>query len=218
MSYVDLISGRGLQGDKASRFRSEMLRAYPNDPVVGCPFDGSDTEYGEGSQYKRMAAIATDTTFTEAWSEYLETFSSRTKTWGLLWEQPLQNVSPAYGVVHGSDISYYIPTFFGKKLDPRTIGQAALVYAVQDALINFITDGTPNGCSARSQQGTRYIWPLYSESHQVTVMNASRVAVAERPPHRPGFDIIHRFLRPGPFQLENHWDGSNMLEGPTLPD
>ncbi|KAK3709092.1 hypothetical protein LTR37_011071 [Vermiconidia calcicola] len=194
-----LSAARGLKGRRAAQFLQEMLQAYPNDPALGSPFDGRDTNYGVGRQYKRMAAITTDTTYTEAWLEYLEAFSKRTKTWGLLWEQAIQGTPPEYGVIHGSDLNYFFPTLFGQEADPRTLGHGDLVAAAQGALINFIHDGDPNGCSGGSDRDHGYRWPLYSESKQVTVMNASHIAVSVPPPHRPGFDVIHKFLRPGPF-------------------
>ena len=201
--FVDLISGRGLKGKKAQRFLSQMLEAYPNDPVLGCPFDGSDTEYGDGSQYKRMAAIATDGIYTEAWTEYLETLSLKTKTWGLYWEQPIHGAPPELGIVHGSDMSYYFPGLLGEKMDPRAFGNGNgdLMASVQKALINFINDGDPNGCNledGKDDQDHRPPFALYSESGMVTYMNASRVAVALPPPKRRGFDVIHKYLRSGP--------------------
>jgi carboxylesterase type B len=175
-----------------------MLQAYPNDPALGCPYNGQDTEYGEGSQYKRMAAIATDGTWTEGWLEIIETLSLRTSTWGLLWEQPIPGAPAALGVTHGSDLIYYFPNLLGAESSPSSSRDTALMHAVQDALINFVSFGDPNaGASGSEESG--YHWPLYNESQMITVMNARNVAEAQKPPHRPGFDVIHKFLRPGPF-------------------
>ena len=33
------ILGHGLKGDVAAQFQRQMLKAYPNDPVLGCPFE-----------------------------------------------------------------------------------------------------------------------------------------------------------------------------------
>lgn len=175
-----------------------MLQAYPVDPALGCPFNGGDTNYGDGSQYKRMAAIATDGTYTEAWTEYLETFSSKTNTWGILWEEPIHGAPAAYGVTHGSDLPYYFPTLLGPHKNSRDTNDRDLMRAVQEALVNFVHDGDPNGCTLESGKATSYHWPLYSESHEITVLNASKVAESLPPPHRSGFGVIHKFLRPGP--------------------
>ena len=175
-----------------------MLEAYPNDPALGCPFNGADTNYGEGSQYKRMAAIATDGTYTEGWSEIVKTLSMKTKTWGLYWEQPIPGAPAALGVTHGSDLAYYFPDLLGTESNPSSLGHKDLMNAVQDALINFVYFGDPNGCPSESGSGG-YYWPSYGESQKITVMNASLIAEAQSPPYRPGFEIIHKFLRPGQF-------------------
>jgi hypothetical protein len=61
-SQQDLALGRNLDRESTRKFRQQLLEAYPNDPALGSPFDGRDTNYGLGpkSQYKRAAAIATD--------------------------------------------------------------------------------------------------------------------------------------------------------------
>lgn len=172
-----------------------MLEAYPNDPKLGCPFDGSDTNYGLGSQFKRMAAIVTDGTYTEGWSEIVKTLSLETKAWGLYWEQAIPGAPAALGVVHGSDLTYYFPNLLGKDLSPGSLGNKDLMNAVQDALINFVHFGDPNGCFSKSDS---YRWPSFGESQQITIMNAKVIAEAQKPPHRPGFDVLHKYLRPGP--------------------
>lgn len=175
-----------------------MLEAYPNDPVLGCPFDGEDTNYGEGSQFKRMAAIATDGTYTEGWSEIIQTLSLKTRTWGMYWEQAIEGAPPALGVTHGSDLTYYFPTLLGHDLSPSSLGNKDLMHAVQDALINFVYFGDPNGCGSDAEANS-YHWPSYGETQDITVMNANIIAKAQPLPYRPGFDVLHKNLRPGKF-------------------
>ena len=190
---TDAISGAGLKGQKASAFLKDMLEAYPSDPAIGAPFDGRNTTYGVSSQFKRQAAIETDLTFAEGYVEFLETFSARTKTWGMIFEQPVVGI-PAYGVAHGSDLVFYFPELVGPKGDPRNRGWSEMMYAVHDAVINFVNFGDPNGCD----DSAGYRWPDFSESGLVTALNGTRIATAVPPPHRPGFDVIHKYLRPGP--------------------
>lgn len=197
---VELSSGRGLEGQQAADFKRQMLAAYPNDPALGCPFDGRNTTYNQPSQFKRMAAIATDGTYVEGWWEFLETFSRETNTWGIEFEQPIKGTPPAYGIQHGSDIIYYFPTLAGPKADPRGYGQGKLVDTIHDALANFVYYGDPNGSSQlATQNSSGYVWPLYSDTGMVTALNATEITTAVSPPYRPGFDVIHQFLRPGPF-------------------
>ena len=174
-----------------------MLEAYPNNPALGCPFDGRNTTYGQGSQYKRMAAIFTDGTYTEAWTEYLKYFSSDTKTWGLLFEEriPGPGIDPAFGYGHASDLPYYFPTLLGPANDPRTNNQSHLVEILQTALINFVSDLDPNGRNETSSGR----WPLFADREEVTSLSGARGAVAVPLPHRPGFDVLRRTLRPDGF-------------------
>ena len=149
-----------LNEQEAARFQQDMLEAYPNDPSLGCPFDGRNTTYGQPSQYKRMAAIFTDGTYTEAWTEYLRSFSTRTKTWGLLFEAriPGPGIDAAFGYGHASDLPYYFPTLLGAANDPRNNGRSRLVEIMQSALVNFVADLDPDGGDGMG--GGR--WPLFA--------------------------------------------------------
>jgi acetylcholinesterase len=166
-----------------------MFQAYPDDPSQGCPYDGRNTTYGQPSQFKRMAAIMTDSTYTEAWTEYLKVFGA-TKTWGILFDEPIPGSKPAYGVQHGSDLVFYFPTLLGPVADPRNNGLGALVDTLQSALVHFVNDLDPNGGD--------YTWPMYADAQQVTSLSARGPAAVDVP-HRPGFDVLRQFLRPDGF-------------------
>lgn len=183
----------------------QMLAAYPNDPALGCPFDGLNTTYGQPSQYKRMSAIWTDVVYTEAWTEYLQTFSTKNDVWGLLWDEPLPGpgVHPALGVAHGSDLLYFFPALFGPANDPRNNGQSHLVEMIQTALINFVVHGDPNGImesSSADGEACHYRWPAFGhERGRITRLNANQGAVSEPLPYRPGLGIIRQAFRPDGF-------------------
>lgn len=174
-----------------------MLSAYPNDPARGAPFDGRNTTYGEPSQYKRLSAIDTDSTYTTAWLDYLSAFSShssRSKVWGLLFQEPIPGTSEAMGVQHGSDLAFYFPTLLPDN-DPRKFGKTSVVDALHTSLIHFVHCGYP----AAQEDGDK--WSLYNEaqgSTQVTSIggrgNESIRTIA--PPYRSGFDVIRLYFRP----------------------
>jgi len=196
---VDFATGAGLKPRKAQDFIQQLMKAYPNDPVLGSPFDGQYTNYGQGSQYKRAAAILTDGTFVEPWFEYLGLFSARTQTYGLLWSQPAPGTPESLGVNHGADVNFYFPLLAGKERDRNSDHGRQVVNVIHTALVNFVHYGDPNGCPAGLAAKDGYVWPEYSESGMITVVGGPDVATAEPPPHRPGFEVFHRFLRPGHF-------------------
>jgi carboxylesterase type B len=109
----------------------------------------------------------------------------------MLWEQHIPGIDPAFGVIHGSDLLWYFPLLYGAESDPRSLGQSDLVSALHTAVVNFVSHGHPNGCWGQSDG---YEWPDYADGGLITAMNASRVAVAEPPPQRPGFEVLHQFL------------------------
>lgn len=204
MAPADYISGRELQEQDAALFLTGMLEAYPVDPSLGAPFDGRNTTYGEPSQYKRMSAIASDAVYTASWTFYLDTFSQKTNVWGLLFEEPIPGADEALGVQHGSDMVFYFPKMFGDEEDPRTNGYVGLVNTMHDAVINFVSDGDPNGKAGDGwdcdEEGDGYQWPEYGETGLVTALNASCLATAVEPPYRPGFDVIEEYLILSPEQ------------------
>jgi acetylcholinesterase len=154
-----------------------MLQAYSNDPALGCPFDGRNTTYGQTSQFKRMSAIFTDGTYIEAWTEYLRLFPH---AWGIMFEQPIPGTDPAYGVQHAADLGYYFPSVSvgGSSSQADKMLQSTL----QTAVVRFVANLDPG-------------WPRWIDSQRVLAINANGTA-EEVPPHRPGFDVIKKFLRP----------------------
>lgn len=198
---VDLISSADRFTKKqAAAVRANILAAYPNVPALGCPFDGLNTTYDQPSQYKRMAAIFTDTTYTEAWEEYLTWFSKTQPTWGLQWETPIPGpgIDFAYGVTHASDLAYYFPDLLEEANDPRRSGQAHLVDQLQCALVNFVTDLDPNGDRTSSETDT-YHWPSFGEGGKVTSFTVELGAHEVLPPNRRGLEVIRKWFRPYDF-------------------
>ncbi|KAH7105065.1 Alpha/Beta hydrolase protein [Auriculariales sp. MPI-PUGE-AT-0066] len=186
-------TGRWMTEEQTAAFIQSVLAAYPNDPALGCPYDGQNTTYGQPSQYKRMASIFTDSNWVEPFVEYLDIFSKTQATWGVLWNQPIPDTDPAMGVQHGSDLFYYFPTLGGEEHDPRAFGQERLVYEIQDALISFVVDLTPKGPK------DTYQWPKFSVDRKVTSFTAADGPATVDAPYRPGFDVLRESLRPDGF-------------------
>lgn len=96
-----------------------QLRAlYPNDPVVGSPFDAplfgrnsSDRFYTPKAtnQYKRIAAAAGDGLFQVGRRQQLQASAARVNCWSYLFKQPLPSVillDPSKGVAHASELQF----------------------------------------------------------------------------------------------------------------
>lgn len=195
IGLLALVNGRSFSENETLQILSEFLEAYPRLAALGAPFDGENTTYGQSSQYKRMAAITTDVQFVEAWTEYLDVFSKRVPTWGVLYEtdMPIPENRSAYGATHGSDLLYYFPSLL-TGLDPREFGRGKLVQRIQDAIINFATDLDPNGSDAGTQ------WPLFAEDRKVAAIDAdAQDGKIVNLPYRSGFDVVRRWFRPDGF-------------------
>lgn len=170
-----------------------MLKAYPDVLEKGCPFDGKNISYGEPSQYKRMAAIMTDSQYVGAWMEYLHQFAkSGAPTWGLSFEEPIPGLEEGetFGVQHGSDLVFYFPNILGHKSDPRRCDKTArLANHLQTALIHFVVESNPTTEDNH--------WPQYDhKDHHSKVLALStedRKGIVGLP-YRAGFKILHEFL------------------------
>lgn len=190
----DYIKGRDLSASDGSAFIEKMLEAYPIEPALGAPFDGRNTTYGQPPQYKRLAAIAGDTSYTAPWRWYLDAFSKTSSVWGIQFEEPFPGAPVALGVHHGSDLAYYFPEMLGGRYDASRNKYGGLINTIHDALINFVTYGNPNGQAIGCGEGGGYCLPEFGESGLVTALNASHLAAAIEPPYRPGFEVIEQYL------------------------
>lgn len=179
--------------ESAESFTSSFLAAYPPDPAAGAPFTNSPDTFGQPEQYKRLAAITTDSIYVEAWTEYLHTFSRdpNTKIWGILFEEPIPGAPPELGVQHASDLVFYFPTLLGEEADPRTHGAGDLVERVQAALVRFVAEGDPNAGE------TEGLWPRFEEGKKEKVVALDRAGVREVDlPRRKGLELLREGLRP----------------------
>ena len=197
----DLAQGASLPPSDVQNFVADMLTEYPNDPSQGCPFDGKNTTYDQPSQYKRMAAILTDGTYTEAWTEYLQSFSSKTNTWGMLFETPIPGSQEALGVQHASDLVYHFPELLGADRDPRAqVKTRKVVDLLHSMLVNFVSNQDPNGLHGdEAKEEYCFRWPLFEEQKQVMSLSAEKGAVAVDLPQKDGFGVLKTALRPDGF-------------------
>ena len=146
-----------------------LVANYADQPSIGQP-DGSP--FGTGAlnnvypQFKRLAAILGDITFTLSRRIYLNIVSSEVKCWSYL-NSYLYGL-PVLGTFHGSDILYTYGTL-SEALEPTQ--------TIQTYYINFINHLDPNGIINTS---ALTVWPQYST--KPTLMNfraASNVLIQD---------------------------------------
>nr|POF16764.1 putative secreted lipase [Quercus suber] len=128
-----------------------LVATYPNHAVLGQP-EGSPFRTGSLNnlypQFKRIAAILGDITFTITRRGYLASVSSTVKTWSYL--NTYFYGTPVIGTTHGLDLLY----MFGM----LGLQDSPVTQAVQTYYISFITDLDPNS------SGGQTAWPQYDSS------------------------------------------------------
>ena len=129
----------------------KLLVNYPNQPLLGQP-DGSPFRTGALNsitpQFKRLAAVLGDLTFTLTRRVYLTTIqSSGIKTWTYL--SSYLYGTPVLGTFHGSDILFA----FGD------LGDNPVTDSIQTYYLSFVNHLDPN-----TAKGSQIAWPQWSSS------------------------------------------------------
>lgn len=114
-----------------------LVNLYPNQPLAGQPAGSPFNTAAANNlypQYKRLAAILGDITFTLTRRVYLETVSSQVKCWSYL--STYLYGTPVLGTFHGSDVLAAYGT--AGDLNVPTV-------SIQTYYINFVNSLDPNG-------------------------------------------------------------------------
>lgn len=135
-----------------------LLEAYPDDPTQGSPF-GTGILNILYPQYKRLAAIFGDLTFTLTRRAFLNASSTvypDVPSWSYI--ASYDYGTPYIGTCHGSDILQVFNDIY-----PDYAGSAFRSY-----YLSFVNDLNPNTGSGYSN------WPQWSTSNQLIQMNATQ--------------------------------------------
>ena len=131
-----------------------LVANYPDQPLVGQPA-GSPFDTGLLNniypEFKRLAAILGDITFTLARRNYLDVVSSQVKSWSYL--NSYLFGTPDLGTFHATDILYTYGDL-GELQEPTV--------AVQTYYISFINNLSPNSIMTAAPLVT---WPQYTSSN-----------------------------------------------------
>ncbi|EME38430.1 hypothetical protein DOTSEDRAFT_75835 [Dothistroma septosporum NZE10] len=128
-----------------------LLNTYPDQPLVGQPAGSPfDTEALNNiyPEFKRLAAVLGDITFTLTRRVYLSVVSSKVKSWSYL--STYLHGTPVLGTFHGSDIVFA----YG------LAGDNAITDSIQTYYINFVNNLNPN-------TGTtgQVVWPQWQSGN-----------------------------------------------------
>jgi carboxylesterase type B len=128
-----------------------LVATYPDDPSYGSPYNTGDL-YNVYPQFKRLAAILGDLTFTLTRRVYLSVVSSTVPTWSYI-SSYLEGM-PFLGTFHGSDV---IETYFGLPF-PLPANSIKCYY------IGFINSLNPNEFVGDPVAIGTIEWPQYNTS------------------------------------------------------
>lgn len=123
-----------------------LVDIYPEDPTQGSPYN-TGLLYNFYPQFKRLASLLGDATFTLTRRAYLAQISSQVKSWSYL--SSYFYGLPFLGTGHGTDI---LPLFFNFGI-PSNPANSILTY-----YISFVNTLDPNAV------GGQMNWPQYSTS------------------------------------------------------
>ncbi|BGP19509.1 hypothetical protein JCM10213_006329 [Rhodosporidiobolus nylandii] len=140
---------------------AQLLDLYPNDPLVGCPFNTGDLILPSGLQDKRSNAIFGDLRFQAGRRELAEKTAKSAPVYSYRFDQPSENSTVSTGVTHFVEVAYVFryPYKTANTLGTRP-GDAELALLVQSQWISFIHDANPNGHGIEGVPE----WPNYQDS------------------------------------------------------
>ncbi|OSD07125.1 esterase 1 [Trametes coccinea BRFM310] len=139
---------------------AEVLQLYPNDPTVGCPFGTGNETFGLSSEYKRLAAIAGDSSFHAPRRAWVRTASGAgVPVYAFLFADEQAVETPRLGVTHGTDVPYFYGTPFLEGPEPAgTLSEAMMDYVI--AFVNSLNPNDGKGCE-------RPFWPQFTADGEV---------------------------------------------------
>jgi carboxylesterase type B len=140
----------------------QLVATYPDDPAAGSPF-GTGTDNNIYPQFKRVAALLGDATFTltrRAVFNITTSLQPQVKRWSYLSSYDMG--TPILGTFHGSDL---IQVFYG--IFPNFAAKTILAY-----YLNFAYNLDPNDGSGGSKSlhgGTENLmeWPEWTDGNRM---------------------------------------------------
>ncbi|GAA6009730.1 hypothetical protein JCM10207_004171 [Rhodosporidiobolus poonsookiae] len=166
----------------------KLLELYPNDPLIGCPYNTGDLVPSTGVQDKRSNAIFGDLMFQAGRRELAFKAAQYSPVFSFRFNQPRENATLEEGVTHFVEVAYVFgyPYPTANTLGTRP-GDAELSKLVMSQWIAFISDADPNG------HGISDIptWPSY-QSNATNFVHSRHGQTLEADDFRKdGFDFVN---------------------------
>ena len=136
-----------------------LVNLYPDDPSAGAPYNTGPL-YNIYPEYKRLASILGDITFTLTRRVYLNSVSSQVPSWSYL--ASYLDALPVLGTFHSTDIIF--------AYDELNQPSSVPVESVQAYYISFVNELDPNALGTKAPL---IPWPKYTTSkRQLLQFNA----------------------------------------------
>ncbi|KAF5350556.1 hypothetical protein D9756_008574 [Leucocoprinus leucothites] len=161
-----------------------LFELYPDNPVLGSPFNTGNNTFRLSGEFKRAAAIQGDLVFTSQRRFWQQTAADAgIKTWGYLFTQPQPQNPDFFGVSHGSEINYV----YGVPTDQSA--SALRVSALMiDYWVSFATSLNPNDGKGLE----RPMWEQFTPHNQrVIQLNGDNTTMIDDTFRREQMDFIN---------------------------
>ncbi|KAJ7172944.1 Alpha/Beta hydrolase protein [Mycena crocata] len=143
-----------------------LMSLYPDNPILGSPFNTGNDTFGYSSQYKRAAALLGDLLIQALRRSWAQTASQRgAKVYSYLFTDPQPQNPPFLGVAHLSELPY----IYGEITAANGTARAALGEMMQDYWISFAASLDPNDGKGLN----RPIWEEYGKDQRILQLDST---------------------------------------------
>ncbi|KAJ8062236.1 hypothetical protein OCU04_008788 [Sclerotinia nivalis] len=167
---------------------STLVSSYPDDPSFGSPF-GTGSANNIYPQYKRLAAITGDISFTlirRLFLEHAQSIQPEVRKYSYL--ATYGYGTPTLGTNHGSDVAIV----YGQQLGFPQV-------TIQGYYLNFVENGDPNlkgdgGIDGRASANATLHWPLWNKGKQLMNFQAEQNTLTTDDFREEQYEVIKELI------------------------
>ncbi|GAA5907464.1 hypothetical protein JCM6882_003868 [Rhodosporidiobolus microsporus] len=166
----------------------KIAELYPDDPLIGCPYNTGDLILPSGKMDKRSFSIWGDLRFHAGRRELAELYSQSQPVYSYRYDQPAENATVSQGVQHFVEVApvFGYPFKTANTLGTRP-GDAELSHLMQSQWISFIHDQTPNNHGVADAPS----WPNYQDSASNYVFRRHGSEVEDDTYRKEGIELMN---------------------------